>query len=44
MKRLFLLLLLVPATLLAQVPSREALEADLRENIFRAGMNRDPYE
>ena len=44
MKRLFLLLLLVPATLLAQVPSREALEADLRENIFRAGMNMDPYE
>lgn len=44
MKRLYtLLLLLLPLVLTAQT-ARESLMADLQENIFRAGMNMDPYE
>lgn len=45
MKRFIVsLLLLVPAVVWAQIPQREALKADLQENIWRAGMNMDPYE
>ena len=44
MKRLYaLLLLLLPLALSAQT-ARESLMADIQENIFRAGMNMDPYE
>jgi len=44
MKRLYtLLLVLLPQALSAQT-ARESLMADIQENIFRAGMNMDPYE
>jgi hypothetical protein len=44
MKRLYtLLLVLLPLALSAQT-ARESLMADIQENIFRAGMNMDPYE
>lgn len=45
MKRILVsLLLLVPVALWAQIPQEEALKADIQENIWRAGMNMDPYE
>ena len=44
MKRLYtLLLVLLPLALSAQT-ARESLMAEIQENIFRAGMNMDPYE
>lgn len=42
MKRILLLLLLVPAVLQAQ-PTHEALRADIQEDLFRSGMNMYPY-
>ena len=43
-KAVLLLLLLWPAVSFSQVnPDKEALLADIRENIFRAGVNMDPY-
>ena len=44
MKRLAsLLLILLPVALFAQT-ARESLMSELQENVFRAGMNMDPYE